>query len=66
MRYEVRTYETMYRTYVVDIDTEDAKEAREMAAGQINSGALVAPEPELVEKCIKAVGENDGSEWRAF
>lgn len=66
MKYEIRTYETIYRTYVVDVDTEDVKEARDIAAEQISSGALIAPEPEGVEKCIKAVGENDESDWRAF
>lgn len=66
MKYEVRTYETMHRTYVVDIDTEDAEKARDITAEQINSGELIAPEPELVDKCIKAVGENNESEWRAF
>lgn len=66
MKFEVTTYETMYRTYVVELDTEDAEEARDITAEQIDNGELISPEPELVERCVKAKSEKDDSPWRAF
>ncbi len=66
MEYVVHTRETVSRTFVVDLDTYDAGEAKDIAAEQINSGSLVLPTAEVTEKAICVECEYEGTGWSEY